>query len=180
MKGLAVVIACALFLCSGAAWSKARPTAPGIFDGYPLPEHARADRILVEKEKHTLTLYAKGVPLKTYKVALGKNPKGDKQYEGDARTPEGIYTIDGRRENSQFHRALHISYPSAADTAQARANGKKPGGAIMIHGLTAYYAVIGAYHRVRDWTQGCVAVTNVEIEEIWRAVPNGTTIEIKP
>lgn len=180
MKGLAVVFAFIAVFASGDVLAKARPSAPGVFDGFPLPEQVRADRILVEKEKRTLTLYAKGVPLKTYKVALGKNPKGDKEYEGDNRTPEGLYTIDARRENSQFHLALHISYPSSEDSARARARGKKPGGNIMIHGLTDYYAMIGAFHRRIDWTSGCIAVTNQEIEEIWRAVPNGTTIEIKP
>ncbi|MBI2381794.1 MAG: L,D-transpeptidase family protein [Gammaproteobacteria bacterium] len=180
MKGLAFALLCAALLTSSLAHAKARPVLTGVFDGFQLPEHARADRVVVEKEKHTLTLYSRGVPLKTYKVALGKEPKGDKRYEGDNRTPEGVYTIDGRREKSQYHRALHISYPNDTDKAQARALGKKPGGQIMIHGLTAYYAVIGAVHRVRDWTQGCIAVTNPEIEEIWRAVPNGTTIEIRP
>lgn len=180
MKALAAVLAGFVIFASGIADAKVATGKRPVFDGFTLPEHARADRIVVEKEKHLLTLYARGVPLKSYKIALGKNPVGNKQFEGDNRTPEGVYTIDGRRENSQFHRALHISYPNAQDIARAQARGRKPGGSIMIHGLSDYYAVIGAFHRVRDWTQGCIAVTNPEIEEIWRAVPNGTTIEIRP
>jgi hypothetical protein len=145
-----------------------------------LPAAARADRIIVEKAARTLSLYHGDRRLKTYKIALGRNPSGHKQREGDGRTPEGIYTIDSRKPDSAFHRALHISYPNAEDRRRARQQGVSPGGAIMIHGLPNGMGALGKSHLLRDWTDGCIAVSNDEIEEIWRAVPNGTRIEIKP
>ena len=145
-----------------------------------LPPGTTADRIVVEKSKRTLSLYRAGKLLKSYKIALGKNPVGPKQREGDSRTPEGSYVIDFRKADSKFHRALHISYPNAEDRRRARERGVQPGGAIMIHGLPNGTGAIGAAHRLRDWTDGCIAVTNEEIEEIWKVVPNGTAIVIRP
>lgn len=148
----------------------------------PLPAHARADLIVVEKAERRLTLYAKGSVLRSYGIALGRSPRGPKRREGDNRTPEGRYVIDWRNPQSAFHRALHVSYPSKADVARARQAGNSPGGAIMIHGLGAEREWIGRAHRLRDWTRGCIAVTNEEIEEIeeiWRLVPDGTPIEIR-
>jgi murein L,D-transpeptidase YafK len=145
-----------------------------------LPSGTTADRIVVEKSKRTLSLYRAGKLLKSYKIALGKNPVGPKQREGDSRTPEGSYVIDFRKADSKFHRALHISYPNAEDRRRARERGVQPGGAIMIHGLPNGTGAIGAAHRLRDWTDGCIAVTNEEIEEIWKVVPNGTAIVIRP
>ena len=141
---------------------------------------ARADLVVVEKARRTLTLYRGRTVLKTYRVALGRNPEGHKQQEGDGRTPEGTYVIDSRKADSRFYRALHVSYPNAEDRRRARSRGVSPGGAIMIHGLPNGWGTIGAAHRLRDWTDGCIAVTNEEIEEIWRLVPNGTRIEIRP
>ncbi len=115
-----------------------------------------------------------------YKVALGGQPVGAKQRHGDHKTPEGEYKIDGKQEPSRFHFALHVSYPNAADRSRARELGVDPGGSIMIHGLEKKYAYLGALHRQVDWTDGCIAVTNSEIEEIWRLVPVGTHVEIKP
>lgn len=140
----------------------------------------RADLVVIEKSKRTLTLFRRGRPLRTYTVALGSNPAGHKEQEGDGRTPEGRYVIDFHKRDSSFHRALHISYPNAADRRSARARGVSPGGDIMIHGLPNGMGAIGKAHRLRDWTEGCVAVTNDEIEEIWAAVPDGTPIEIRP
>jgi murein L,D-transpeptidase YafK len=148
--------------------------------GQTLPAGTVADRVVVEKGTRTLTLFGGPRRLKTYKVALGPNPRGRKEQEGDGRTPEGTYIIDGRKRDSAFHRALHISYPNAEDRRRARARGVPPGGAIMIHGLPNGTGAIGKAHRLRDWTEGCIAVTNDEIEEIWRVVPNGTPIIIKP
>lgn len=145
-----------------------------------LPKGAVADRVVVEKAARTLSLYHEGRLLKTYNVALGPNAKGRKEREGDGRTPEGTYVIDSRKADSAFHRALHISYPNAHDRTHARLLGVSPGGDIMIHGLPNGMGFIGKAHRLRDWTQGCIAVTNDEIEEIWRVVPNGTPIEINP
>ena len=98
---------------------------------------------------------------------------GQKHEEGDGRTPEGAYVLDYRKADSAFHRALHISYPSASDTARAQASGVQPGGLIMVHGLPNGLGFVGKLHRLVDWTDGCVAVTNPEIEEIWAAVADG-------
>ena len=148
--------------------------------GQDLPPGTVADRILVEKSARTLSVFRGSALLKTYKVALGPNPKGHKQREGDGRTPEGVYSIDFRKRDSAFHRALHISYPNAQDRQNARRRRVSPGGAIMIHGLPNGSAAVGKAHLLRDWTNGCIAVTNKEIEELWRLIPNGTRIEIKP
>jgi murein L,D-transpeptidase YafK len=139
-----------------------------------------ADSIVVEKHKHKLTLFQLGIPVRTYQVALGKDPVGDKVRAGDNRTPEGLFRIDYKNPDSRYHMALHISYPDAAHLAKSRAAHATPGGDIMIHGLPAAYADIGAKHSQYDWTEGCIAVTNTEIDEIWRAVPPGSPILIKP
>jgi len=139
-----------------------------------------ADSIVVEKSKHTLTLYQAGLAVRTYEVALGKQPTGDKLRIGDNRTPEGLFRIDYKNPQSKFHMALHISYPDAAHLQRANALGVAPGGDIMIHGLPPAYKSLGAAHREFDWTEGCIAVTDQEIEEIWRAVPQGAPIQIKP
>jgi murein L,D-transpeptidase YafK len=141
---------------------------------------AKADRVEVVKSRRELTLYRGGKPLKTYKVALGGEPIGAKTRVGDHRTPEGRYVLDFRNANSRFHLSIHISYPNAADRERAKKLGVAPGGAIMIHGLPRAFAFLGSLHRQHDWTDGCIAVTNEEMDEIWSAVPDGTPIEIKP
>jgi murein L,D-transpeptidase YafK len=165
-----------LFLCLGAA---------GIAIGAhlnlrPLLSNVTADRVLVEKAARRLTLLRNGASLKTYRVALGRAPVGPKEQEGDQRTPEGIYLIDFHKEDSDYHLALHVSYPEKRDIDRAAAAGVPPGCDIMIHGIRNGKGWIGAFHRMTDWTAGCIAVTDFEIEEIWRAVPDGTTIEIRP
>lgn len=139
-----------------------------------------ADKIVIVKSTRTMTLLNGEKVLKTYRVALGTVPAGPKRAEGDHKTPEGLYTIDSKNPRSQFHLALHISYPDAADRERARRQGARPGGAIMIHGLAKPFAYLGALHRQTDWTDGCIAVTNPEIEEIWNLVPVGTRVEIRP
>lgn len=146
----------------------------------PLEAGARADRIVVEKSDRRLTLFKDGKPLKTYSVSLGWRPDGAKTRQGDGKTPEGRYVIDWRNPSSKFHRALHVSYPDASDRAAATKRGVSPGGDIMIHGMKNGFGWMGNLHRLIDWTDGCIAVTDTEIKEIWRAVPNGTPIEIKP
>jgi murein L,D-transpeptidase YafK len=141
---------------------------------------AQADKIVILKSAHSMMLFSGSKVLKTYKVALGSVPIGPKQVEGDHKTPEGTYLIDAKNGHSQFHLSLHISYPSAADQQRARSMGARPGGAIMIHGLAKPFAYLGPLHRQTDWTDGCVAVTNAEIEEIWKLVPVGTRVEIRP
>lgn len=144
------------------------------------PKQYEADSIVLDKSDRTLTMFSRGVQVKQYEVALGKNPVGDKVRRGDGRTPEGLYYIEGRNPGSKYHLSLRISYPSVDDRASAARRGFTPGGDIMIHGLPPAFATVGALHRQQDWTEGCVAVTNDEIEEIWRAVPNGARILIKP
>lgn len=158
----------------------------------PLPSHGwtgpepvgyewQADFILVEKKRHSLTLYRSGYPIKTYRIALGKGGTAPKRYEGDERTPEGIYYINGRNPRSDFHLSLRISYPAETDVVAASALGRDPGGDIMIHGIgQSGYDILGPLHVYKDWTAGCIAVTDEEIEEIWSMVPDGTTIEIRP
>jgi murein L,D-transpeptidase YafK len=138
------------------------------------------DRIVILKSERTMKLYSHDKLVKEYKVALGGNPVGPKQRQGDRRTPEGSYKIDLRNQHSQFHLSLRVSYPNAQDREWARAHHVDPGGAIMIHGLPDAYAHLGALHRNTDWTDGCIAVTNEEIEEIWAMVPLGAAVEIKP
>ena len=139
-----------------------------------------ADRVLIEKKERRLTLLAEGEVIKTYKVALGANPVGPKERQGDNKTPEGIYIIDSRNNQSEYHLALHISYPNEEDKRRARELGVSPGGDIMIHGLKNGFSWVGASHANTDWTNGCVAVTDEEMEEIYKLVPNGTTVEIRP
>lgn len=145
-----------------------------------LPPGTTADRIVVEKARHTLTLYQGDEALRSYPVSLGRGGLAPKTREGDGRTPEGLYRIIGRNPKSAYHLSLHISYPDARDIEAARARGEPPGGDITIHGLPNGRAKVGEWHRTIDWTAGCIAVTNTEIEEIWRVVPNGTPIEIRP
>ncbi|WP_455209629.1 L,D-transpeptidase family protein [Kaarinaea lacus] len=144
------------------------------------PNRLSADHVLVEKTKRRLTLFSDGEILKRYKISLGREPVGAKVRSGDNRTPEGLYYIDYRVEDSDFHLALHISYPNENDVRRARQMGYSPGGSIMLHGLKNDDDAIAYYHGVFDWTKGCIAVTNTEIEEIWKLVPNGTSIEIRP
>ena len=138
------------------------------------------DKVLIEKQTRRLTLFAKGEVVKTYKIALGGNPVGPKEREGDCKTPEGTYIIDARNGNSGYHLSLHISYPNALDRLRAEELGVAPGGDIMIHGIKNGFAKLGASHAARDWTEGCIAVTNQEMEEIYKFVPNGTVVEITP
>ena len=143
-------------------------------------QQTHVDRIVIVKSSRTMTLEGGGQPIKTYKVALGSQPVGAKQQEGDHKTPEGEYFVDAKIEHSQFDVALHLSYPSPEDRARARKQGVSPGGNVEIHGLGKKYGWIGARHRLSDWTDGCIAVTNEEIEDIFRIVPVGTRVEIRP
>ena len=139
-----------------------------------------ADKVLIEKKERRLTLLSKGEVIKTYRIALGGNPVGPKERQGDNKTPEGTYIIDSRNSNSSYHLALHISYPNQKDIRRAKELGVSPGGDIMIHGFKNGLSWIGASHAEVDWTEGCIAVTDEEMEEIYKFVPNGTTVEIRP
>ncbi len=146
----------------------------------PAPTPPKADSILILKKDHVLELLKDGKVIRTYKVALGQGGLAPKEREGDGRTPEGRYIIDSRNAQSHYHKALHISYPNAEDRKRAARLGVSPGGAVMIHGLPDGKGWIGAGHRLYDWTLGCVAVTDTEIDEIWNMVPVGTPVEIRP
>lgn len=146
----------------------------------PTKNPLHADRVVVLKRERTLQLLSQGRVIKTYKVALGGNPVGAKTRQGDHKTPEGTYVLDSRNRHSQFYKSIHISYPSARDRAAARARGIAPGGDVFVHGLPNGYKWVGTSHRLKDWTDGCIAVTDEEIDEIWAAVADGTPIEIRP
>ncbi len=140
----------------------------------------KADRILVLKAKRQLLLLRDRVVLKSYPIALGRHPKGPKRRRGDGRTPEGVYVIDYRFTDTPYHLALHISYPSAEDEARATVAKVRPGGDILIHGMPARFGHTDPVRFFRDWTNGCIAVGNTAIEEIWQATDDGTPIEIRP
>lgn len=139
---------------------------------------ARADAITVDKGARRLTLWRAGVPIRAYDISLGAAPEGHKTREGDERTPVGDYVIDWRNARSFAHLSLHVSYPAHADIAAAEARGEDPGGMIMIHGLPNGWGALGRLHLLWDWTDGCMAVTNAEMAEIWSLVPDGTPITI--
>jgi murein L,D-transpeptidase YafK len=144
----------------------------------PLPPSAMADKVIVLKSYRRLLLMRGDEVLKTYIVSLGGNPIGPKIRQGDNKTPEGSYLLDRHNTNSQYHRSIHISYPNADDLARARRLGVPAGGELFIHGLPNDFR--GHSDALGDWTEGCIAVTNAEIDEIWQAVADGTPIEIKP
>jgi L,D-peptidoglycan transpeptidase YkuD (ErfK/YbiS/YcfS/YnhG family) len=139
-----------------------------------------ADKILIEKKERRLTLLSKGEVIKTYKIALGGDPTGPKEKQGDTKTPEGIYLIDSRNRVSGYHRSLHISYPNEKDKMRAKELGVSPGGDIMIHGIKNGLTWVGTSHAEVDWTKGCIAVSDEEMDEIYKLVPNGTIVEIRP
>lgn len=134
----------------------------------------QADRVLVDKSDRQLYLLREGEVIRSYPIGLGFTPDGHKRREGDGRTPEGDYVLDWRNPKSQFYLSIHISYPDRDDKARARERGVSPGGAIFIHGRHDPSA------RKRDWTWGCIAVSDAAMDEIWDAVPDGTPITIRP
>ncbi len=138
----------------------------------------QADEIIVQKDAREMQLMRDGQVIARYDISLGASPKGHKREEGDEKTPEGTYAIDWRNQNSVAHLSLHISYPNPEDAAAAEARGTSPGGQIMIHGLPNGWGVFGRLHLLYDWTNGCVAVTNAQMREIWSLVPDGTPITI--
>jgi murein L,D-transpeptidase YafK len=141
------------------------------------------DLIVIVKHRRLLQLLHRDRVMRTYRVALGKNPVGHKRERGDGRTPEGLYTIDYKKAGSQFNLALHIDYPNGRDRAEAAARGADPGGAIYIHGQPTQAAEL-AFFRLKfareDWTDGCVALGNVAMDEIYRSVREGTPVLIRP
>ncbi|WP_394123704.1 L,D-transpeptidase family protein [Psychrobacter nivimaris] len=144
----------------------------------PIPPSIVIDRVFVDKSDHVLKLMSNGKVIRSYRIALGGRPTGHKQQEGDQRTPVGAYTLDYKNENSIAHRSIHISYPNATDKAYAKKLGVSAGGNIMIHGQMNGFGYLGWLNQRRDWTDGCIAVTNDEMDEIMDAVTLGTPIEI--
>jgi murein L,D-transpeptidase YafK len=139
-----------------------------------------ADRVVVRKGERKLQLLRNGVALRTYRVSLGLRPEGHKQFEGDFRTPEGVYRLTRRNPNSEYFLSIQVDYPNAQDVARARKQGLRPGGAIMIHGQPNIPKKTRDYYSNVDWTEGCIAVSNSDMVEIWLMTPADTPIEILP
>ncbi|MDD5361188.1 MAG: L,D-transpeptidase family protein [Ignavibacteria bacterium] len=145
-----------------------------------LPAGVKVDNIVVLKSKREMLAYSKGQLVRTYKVSLSSQSTGDKEFEGDKKTPEGVYFINDKNPNSGYHKNLGVSYPDSIHIEKAKRFGKSAGGDIKIHGIRNYMGFIGKFHRWRDWTLGCIALTDWEIDELYDAVDIGTRIEIKP
>jgi murein L,D-transpeptidase YafK len=158
------VLSCLILTCSTAAFA----------------DRQRADLVIVNKSESRLYLQYSGKAFASFKVAFGADPKGHKQQQGDERTPEGRYTLDAKNSRSAFYKSIHISYPNAKDRAAAKARGVDPGGAIMIHGQRNGLGWLSAIAQIFDWTDGCVALSNADMDQVWSAVDVGTAIEIQP
>lgn len=171
-----LILLSVVLLLAGLAVYQHRFPAPPPVDLPPIT--GRIDRILIEKADRRLTVFRGGRALRSYRVALGFAAEGDKLRQGDGRTPEGIFRIDRRNPESAFHLSLGLDYPQPDDIARARAGGYSPGGDIFIHGQPN--ALFGKAVLRHDWTEGCIAVSDPEIEELWRITPIGTEVEIRP
>ena len=147
-----------------------------------LPIHAgqSIEKVLVLKSARKLQLISDGKPIKTYRISLGKQPKGPKMREGDKRTPEGLYWVDWRKKSDKFNLAMHINYPNVSDAATARREGVNPGSMIMIHGTPDSEENPEDLFHTLDWTDGCIAMKNYEMREVWNLVQDGTMVEIRP
>ena len=143
--------------------------------GFPV-----ADEVLVDKSDRKLYLLKGDEPIRSFDIALGIRPVGDKQYEGDFRTPEGRYRLDLRNPDSEYFLSIRVSYPNGQDIREARARGVDPGGAIMIHGQPNEPTRSETYYRTQDWTNGCIAVSNSDMIDIWLMTGDNTPIEIRP
>jgi murein L,D-transpeptidase YafK len=176
--GLQYPARAALALCAGVIIAiggcATKPPAP--------PPALTADRVVVKKTERKMQLLKAGQVVREYRINLGENPYGHKERQGDERTPEGDYILDWRNPRSLYHKSIHVSYPNPEDRRRAAATGVDPGGMIMIHGRPNYIDSprILAEYDSRDWTNGCIAVKNAEMDEIWRAVRDGTPIRILP
>ena len=158
-------------------------TCAAIYNLWPeqkLASESKIDYLLVEKSQRTMKAYFGTQLLKTYKIAIGKNAIGHKVFEGDQKTPEGIYSINDRNPNSDYHKNLGVSYPNNMDRKTAKALGKSPGGDIKIHGLRNGMGFIKKLHRTVNWTNGCIAITDSEVDELFAAVVPNAKIEIRP
>jgi len=145
-----------------------------------LPSNTVVDKLVVYKSKRQLLAYSKEKLIQTYTISLGKHPIGGKAYKDDSKTPEGLYYINSKKSNSKYHKSLDISYPNKSDEANAKKHFKKPGNYVEVHGLPNKLGIIGKFQRWYDWTDGCIALTDEEIDELYKAVKIGTPIEIYP
>jgi murein L,D-transpeptidase YafK len=140
----------------------------------------KAGSVLVIKSESKLYILKNGIEVRSYNVAFGANPKEHKQQQGDERTPEGMYILDYKKENSEYYKAIHISYPNGEDKKRAKKRNVNPGGSIMIHGQKNGYGWLWFITQRFNWTKGCIAVSNKDMDEIWKMVDVGTPIEIRP
>jgi murein L,D-transpeptidase YafK len=172
----------ALALIAGSTVASAESPLPSSALLTPSVEPAlpMADRIVVSKAERKLLLLRSGEVLRSYKIALGLRPEGHKEFEGDFRTPEGLYHLSRRNPNSEYFLSIQIDYPNERDIARARRQGVRPGGAIMIHGQPNVPRKPRDYYSNVDWTEGCIAVSNSDMVEIWLMTPPDTPIEIRP
>ena len=170
-----ILMIAALGLALAAVWLQPMPPAPPT---PPQPITGQIDHILIEKSARRMQLFQNGQPVRSYSVALGFAPDGNKTRQGDGRTPEGRFRIDRRNAASAYHLSLGLDYPRAEDRARAAAGGYDPGGDIFIHGQPN---ALGDGYKVKgDWTAGCIALTNAEMREVWAVTATGTTVEIRP
>ena len=167
-------------LCALSALVLVASVVPGMQGGARANDFPIADKVLVEKSKRKLHLLKGGVAIRSFDIALGIRPVGDKEKEGDFKTPEGNYLLDAKNPDSEYFLAIHVSYPDSADRAEARSKGVDPGGAIMIHGQPNDPTRSEAYYRTQDWTNGCIAVSNSDMIDIWLMTADNTPIEIRP
>jgi murein L,D-transpeptidase YafK len=144
----------------------------------PIARDVVIDKIVVMKSNHKLFAFSHNVLIRTFLIATGKGGNGEKQFEGDQKTPEGVYFINSKNTNSGFHKNLGISYPNFQDIIKARTLGKAAGAEIKIHGLRNGQGFIGKFQRWRDWTNGCIGLTNEEIDDLYAHTPLGTTVLI--
>jgi murein L,D-transpeptidase YafK len=172
VKVTVIVLGAAAGVAAALVWAN-RPVAP-------MPPGFTADRVVVLKAEREMRLYRDGQVGRVFRISLGANPVGHKMREGDERTPEGVYVLDWSNADSIAFLSMHVSYPNADDLARARSRGVDPGGMIMVHGIRNGLGWIGRFHRLVDWTDGCIAVTNPEMRQFWDSVPVGTPIEIRP
>jgi murein L,D-transpeptidase YafK len=167
-------------LCSLVALVLGLAAMPGGQSSARASDFPTADKVVVEKGKRKLHLLKGGVAFRSFDIALGIRPVGDKEKEGDFKTPEGNYLLDAKNPDSEYFLAIHVSYPNSADRAEARSKGVDPGGAIMIHGQPNDPTRSEAYYRTQDWTIGCIAVSNSDMIDIWLMTAENTPIEILP
>jgi Uncharacterized protein conserved in bacteria len=175
-----LVLALALIAGSTAARAESPLPTSALLTPSVEPALPMADRVVVSKSERKLQLLRNGEVLRSYRIALGLRPEGHKEFEGDFRTPEGLYHLSRRNPNSEFFLSIQIDYPNDRDVARARKQGVRPGGAIMIHGQPNVPRKPRDYYTNVDWTEGCIAVSNSDMVEIWLMTPPDTPIEIKP